>query len=128
MPKKQDTHAMSFGARLAAARKAAGFTQAELAEAIGMSRRMIAYYEVESTHPPTTALPAIAQALNVSTDELLGAAPVRKPPKAKDSRLQRRLAQIEKLEPTERRQVLQLIDAFIERGQLKRKVSAKQSA
>ena len=36
--------------------------------------------------------------------------------------MQRRLQQIEKLDATEKRQVLQLIDAFIERGQLKRKV------
>ena len=128
MPKKQNEQTMSFGARLAELRKAAGFTQAELAEAIGMSRRMIAYYEVESAHPPTTLLPAIAQALNVSTDELLGTAPVRKAAKAKDSRLQRRLVQIEKLEAAERRQILQLIDAFIERGELKRKVQAKQPA
>ncbi len=128
MPKKRNEHTVSFGARLATLRKAAGFTQAELAEAIGMSRRMVAYYEVESTHPPTTLLPALAQTLNVTTDELLGAAPVKKAPKAKDTRLQRRLAQIEKLEATERRQVLQLIDAFIERGQLKRKVAAKQLA
>jgi transcriptional regulator with XRE-family HTH domain len=128
MPKKLNERTMSFGARLATLRKAAGFTQAELAEAIGMSRRMVAYYEVESDHPPTTVLPAIAQALNVTTDELLGAAPVKKAAKTKDSRLQRRLAQIEKLEAAERRQVLQLIDAFIERGQLKRKVAAKQPA
>jgi len=42
-----------------------------------------------------------------------------------NSRLQRRLAQIEQLGPTEKRQVLQLIDAFIERGQLKRKVAGQ---
>lgn len=38
-----------------------------------------------------------------------------------DTRLQRRLQQIEKLDPTEKRQVLQFIDAFIERGQLRRR-------
>ena len=41
--------------------------------------------------------------------------------KATDTRLKRRLQQIEKLDVTERRQIIQLIDAFIERGQLKRK-------
>jgi hypothetical protein len=50
---------------------------------------------------------------------------VTKATKAKDSRLQRRLVQIEKLE---RRQIRQLIDAFIERGQLKRKFATKQPA
>lgn len=42
--------------------------------------------------------------------------------KATDTRMQRRLQQIEKLDATDKRQVLQLIDAFIERDQLKRDV------
>ena len=44
------------------------------------------------------------------------------------TRLQRRLQQIEKLDAQERRQILQVIDAFIERGQLKRKAQGKQAA
>ena len=121
MPKIKREEVMSFGMRLVDLRKATGFTQQELADAVGVSRRMIAYYEVQTDHPPTTLLPAIARALNVTTDALLGATPVKKIPKQKDSRLQRRLQQIEKLDAQEKRQVLQLLDAFIERGQLKRK-------
>lgn len=34
-----------FGERLAALRKAAGFTQVELAAELGISQRMVAYYE-----------------------------------------------------------------------------------
>jgi len=44
----------------------------------------------------------------------------------KDSRplyLSLRLQQIEQLDPTEKRQVLQVIEAFIERGKLKKKVN-----
>jgi hypothetical protein len=37
------------------------------------------------------------------------------------------LQQIEKLDAADKRQVLQLIDAFIERGQLKRKAQGKNS-
>jgi transcriptional regulator with XRE-family HTH domain len=125
VPKKTHHRTASFGARLAELRKAAGFTQIELAEAIGMSRRMLAYYEVESEHPPTHLLPAIAGALHITTDELLGVAPVKKAPRGKDSRLQRRLQQLESLPPQEKRQALQLLDAFIERGQLKRKASGQ---
>ena len=122
---------MSFGAQLAELRKAAGFTQQELADEIGVSRRMLAYYEVQSEHPPTHLLPAIARALGVSTDALLGMTPARKVLKAikpASTRLQRRLQQIEKLDAQERRQILQVIDAFIERGQLRRKAQAKQAA
>lgn len=80
-----------------------------------------AYYEGETEYPPTHLLPRIAQALHISADELLGIAPLKKATKPRDSRLQRRLQQIEGLSVTEKRQVLQLLDAFIERGQLKRK-------
>ena len=114
MPKKTNPHTLNFGARLAELRKAAGFTQEELAESIGMTRRMLAYYEVESEHPPTHLLPAIAAALNITTDELLGLTPVKKAPKGKDTRLQRRLAQLEKLEAPERRQIMQVLDTLIE--------------
>lgn len=124
MPKKRNPNTAGFGARLAELRKAAGFTQEELAESIGMTRRMLAYYEVESGHPPTHLLPAIAAALNLTTDELLGLAPVKKAPKGKDSRLQRRLAQLEKLDAPERRQIMQVLDTLIESAQVKRKAKA----
>lgn len=89
---------------------------------------MIAYYEVQSEHPPTTLLPAIAQALEVTTDELLGSTPVKKLAQPKDTRLHRRLQQIEKLGPTDKRQVLQVLDAFIERCQLKRKSESRSTS
>jgi len=131
MPKTiQSNGATGFGQRLAELRKAAGFTQQELADEVGVSRRMIAYYEGQTAHPPTTLLPAIARALKLSTDALLGLAPIvaaKRPRAARqaDSRLVRRLQAIEKLEPADKRQVLQVLDAFIERGQLKRKMDAR---
>jgi transcriptional regulator with XRE-family HTH domain len=123
MAKRLNAEGVDFGARLKALRKAAGFTQEELAQEIGVSRRMIAYYEGETEYPPTALLPKIAQALKISADELLGIAPVKKSSKPANSRLQRRLQQIETLAPNEKRQVLQVLDAFIERGKLKKAAS-----
>lgn len=122
MPKTKTREKMDFGARLAELRKERGFTQLELAEQAGLSRRMLAYYEGQSEHPPTTHLPNIARALGVTTDELLGLVTVRARARQKDSRLQRRMQEIEKLDAQDRRHVLQLLDAFIEKGQLKKKV------
>jgi transcriptional regulator with XRE-family HTH domain len=126
MPKRTNAALPNFGVRLVELRKAAGFTQTELANELGITRRMIAYYEGETEHPPSNLLPGLAQALGVTIEVLLGATPAKKTakPKPNDSRLQRRLQQIEKLEAGEKRQVLQLLDAFIERGQLKRKAQA----
>jgi hypothetical protein len=79
---------------------------------------MIAYYEGETERPPTTLLPALAEALGVTTDALLGVAALKKVAKP-DRRLQRRMQQIERMNPREKRQVLQILDAFIEREQLR---------
>jgi transcriptional regulator with XRE-family HTH domain len=110
-----------FGQRLARMRKAEGYTQAELAAEVGISRRNLAYYETQTQHPPSSILPELARALNVTIDEMMGATPIRKAAKAGSSRLQRRLAQIEKLDAREKRQILQFLDTFIERERLRRK-------
>ena len=119
-----------FGQRLAAFRKAAGFTQVELAAALEISQRMVAYYESPGSTPPAHLLPHIAAALGVSIDALYGQAPQPKQlaKQEVDSRLRRRLLAIEKLETNDKRRVLQMIDAFIERGQLKRKVASQTQA
>lgn len=124
MPKETPATAQAFGPRLARLRKAAGFTQEELAEEIGVSRRMVAYYEVESEYPPANLLPQISRALKVSTDELLGMATPKKAQAPGNARLQRRLQQIEQLAARDKRQVLQVLDAFIERAQLKQQADA----
>lgn len=122
MAKHTNEALASFGQRLATLRKAAGFTQQELADEIGASRRMIAYYEAESDHPPANLLAQIAHALNVSTDELLGLQEISTTPKA-TNRLERRLKQIDTLNPKAKRQLTQLIDTFIEAEQLRQQHS-----
>jgi len=53
MPKAK-AHTTDLGARLTALRKAAGYTQVELAAELGTTQRMIAYYEsrAEKARPP----------------------------------------------------------------------------
>lgn len=121
MPKriKRDTGA-GFGARLAALRKAAGITQTAFAAEIGVSQRMMAYYEGPTAHAPADLLAQMARALGVSVETLLGVEVAKRRAKPVDTRMQRRLQQIEKLNPAEKRQVLQVLDAFIERGKLRR--------
>lgn len=121
MPAQQLERLRGFGARLATLRRAAGYTQQELADTLGVTQRMISYYEGQPEPPPSALLPGLAKALKVTTDELLGITPVKKKGRQPDNRLLRRLQQIEKLEPREKRQVMQLLDTFIEREQLKRR-------
>ena len=119
MARKKNGQQPGFGARLSALRKAAGYTQQELAQELGVSRRMVAYYEGETEHPPAALLPSLATALGVTTDELLGVATLRKKAAKPDRRLQRRMQQIERMNPKEKRQALQILDALIEREQLR---------
>jgi transcriptional regulator with XRE-family HTH domain len=109
-----------FGDRMARLRKDAGFSQRDLAKELGVTQRMVAYYEAQSEHPPAHLLPQLVELFGVSTDELLGL----RPPKAvrpANQRLLQRLKRIEKLPPKEKKQLLALIDAFLERDAFTRK-------
>ncbi|HEX7708963.1 MAG TPA: hypothetical protein VF701_21080 [Thermoanaerobaculia bacterium] len=68
----------------------------------------------------------LAKVLGVTSEELLGIRDSRRV--ARDTpeniRLWRRLKQVEKLSPAERRQVLQLIDALVERNALRKQRGA----
>ena len=99
----------TFGKRMARFRKAAGYTQRALAKDIGISQRMIAYYESQSEYPPGALLPVIAKALNVSSDVLLGIEKETKM-KFKDARLLSRLKKVDKLL---RNQLVTLISYYI---------------
>ena len=114
----------TFGQRMARLRQAAGYSQRDLARETGISQRMIAYYEKQTQYPPTHLLPILAEVLGASADELLGIKKMNSDGKKKDMRLWRRFNQIEKLDAKEKRQILQLLDAFIEKEQLKRKIQS----
>lgn len=122
MPKLAKTGPGTFGRRLAELRKAAGFTQQQLADEIGVSRRVIAYYETEAENPPATFLVDLAHALGLSADELLGlkASSAKKAKAQITTRLERRLRQIERLDPKPKQQILALIDTVLAAEELKK--------
>ena len=72
MPRRIKGEADRFGARLAALRKQVGISQTALAQEIGVSQRMMAYYEGPRAFAPANRLPALAHALGVSVETLLG--------------------------------------------------------
>ena len=121
MPKKLSLeNTDSFGQRMAKLRNAAGYSQRDLAKETGISQRMIAYYEKQAKYPPTHFLPILAKALGTTADELLGMEPGNG--QKKDMRLWQRFSQVENLDTKEKRQILQLLDTFIEKEKLKNKV------
>jgi transcriptional regulator with XRE-family HTH domain len=120
VPKKRkelNANGEPFGKRLARLRQAAGFSQYTLADEIGISQRMVAYYEGETNHPPTHLLPALAKALGVTTDQLLGLE--KENPRNRDFQLWRRFSKVAKLPPQKRKQIVQIVDTFLEMDKLK---------
>ena len=103
-----------FGARLATLRQSRGLTQTELGDAAGVSQRVIAYYETESTQPPGALLVDFARALHVTTDALLGLKLIADTLAPKTVRLLKRLQRIEELPAADQRAVLKLVDAMLD--------------
>jgi transcriptional regulator with XRE-family HTH domain len=103
----------SFGARLADLRSARGLSQQELADAAGISKRMVVYYEGQRTIAPWAALQGVARALRVSVDQLFGLKG--EPPKdvPGDLRLWRRFRLVEKLSPRDRQAILRQIRGLL---------------
>jgi transcriptional regulator with XRE-family HTH domain len=114
--KKED----SSGKLLRKLRKAAGFSQTQLAEELGVTRRVIDYYERQGQQPAAYLLPKLAKVLNVTVDELLGIKPLKNEMPKLGPRLEMRLRQIEKMSPKAKKQILQLLDTFIEAEKLKK--------
>ena len=93
--------------------KARGLTQEELGDFVGMSQRMIAYYEADDAQPPGAMLVDLAKTLRVTSDELLGLKPVKQKASPKSARLLKRLRQVEKLPAADQRAVLKFVDALV---------------
>ncbi len=125
MPKRKTEVTAGFGDYLAQLRKAAGYTQVEFATEVGITQRMVAYYEAPDARPPAHLLPRMAEVLGVGVDVLLGQRQPRRPKQVASNRLERRLLEIEKLDSKAQRQVTQLLDTFIEREKLKQRVNAR---
>ena len=103
-----------FGKRLRTIRLARGMTQVELGDAVGVSNRVIAYYEADDAQPPGAMLVDLAKTLRVTSDELLGLTPMKQKASPKSARLLKRLQQVEKLPAADQRAVLKFVDALLQ--------------
>ena len=108
------TPAKPFGARLAALRKAKGWTQPMLAQKLGITLAALIYYERKADNPSASIVSKAAKLFNVTSDELLDVtvAPVKKP--GPPSEIEERLTAIRGLPREKRKVVLQLLDSFLQ--------------
>jgi transcriptional regulator with XRE-family HTH domain len=122
-PMKKETTVIDFGKRLARFRKASGLTQQQLGEKVGVSKRVIAYYEGETSYPPAHLTGPLAKALNVSTDELLGLKQAKETLSPDFASLWRRLKVVENFSDKEKKALLQYVDIIAEKHKPPRKAA-----
>lgn len=115
---KNKSSQTNFGKRLADLRKAKGLTQTDLGNKIGISKRMVAYYEGQTKRPPAHLLIPIAKTLKISVDELLGVKKIQfsDPEHAK---LWRKLKKAEVLSEKDQKALLDFLDALLIRSKTK---------
>jgi len=72
MGRPTDRKRTAFGERLVLAREAAGLSQRELADKLGMKQRALCWWEREPVALRPEQLATLAEVLDVTTDHLLG--------------------------------------------------------
>ena len=108
-----DHQRTDFGARLTEARQRAGLSQAQLAEKVGADRRVVAHWERRSVTLKPEQLIALAAALDMTTDGLLGL----KPAKANGptGKVRQVFEQVSRLPRKQQSKVVEFVEAFVEK-------------
>ena len=94
-------------------RKSRGLTQSQLASLTGISRTLLANYELGRTHLTDDTIIRLAQALKVSTDKLLGVDAKEDITALPSIRLVRRMREIATLPQADQKVILKTIDNFL---------------
>lgn len=109
----------SLGARIRRYRVEKGLTQTQLGKLVGVSQRVVAYYEVKGVSPPPELLIRIADALKVSIEALFGrkkgSGHAGGPKPAGNVRRQRHLKRLDELPAADRKAIFRIIDALADR-------------
>jgi transcriptional regulator with XRE-family HTH domain len=104
----------TIGQRIARLRKERGYTQGELSERIALIQALVSDYERDKLRLHGEMVIRFAQALEVSSDEILGLNNNKKNGDTKISlRLLRRTKRIEELPPSQQKTLLKTIDTFL---------------
>lgn len=104
-----------FGERLNALREAAGLSQAQLAEKLGIAQRSYSQWERRPVALRHDQLVALAAALEVTLAELLGEAPTAKRGQGPAGKLRQVFERASHLSRAQQAKVAEFVEAFVER-------------
>src|SRR3954452_12814567 len=115
MPRKLSKPRPRQGARLAALRRTAGLTQAELAELVGETQRNIAYWEQADKPPRSDVIPKLANVLGVSVETLLTADGELAPTRARGpvGRARKIFDDVSRLPRRQQDKIIEIVEAFV---------------
>jgi transcriptional regulator with XRE-family HTH domain len=104
--------------RLARLRKEKGLSQKELAERAGVSARIVAYYETETSRSYLAKIEKIAAALGVSIAELLDGAPQQTADKTEflssvNTKTLKQFRKLLQLSPQDRSTIYRMVDGLL---------------
>lgn len=107
----------TLGQRIARLRKDRNITQVQMAETLGVAQQTLAHYEVGRLRIAVTTLAALAKALDVSVEELIGEQtdPTRSK-RGPASRLEQQLEQISTLPRAKQQFVIQMLDTVLQQA------------
>jgi transcriptional regulator with XRE-family HTH domain len=108
------TPAPYFGRRLAAFRAAKGLTQYELADALGITRNLVVYYERAAKNPSLETVKKIADFFGVTVGEMLNdTAPVAAAKPGPASQIEQLAARAAKLPRSEQKVVIKMLEGVL---------------
>jgi transcriptional regulator with XRE-family HTH domain len=122
MDMKKEIPITEFGSKLREIRREKGFTQAQLAEISDISTRMITHYEGYAKMPPLDKVKRLAEALGVTSDELIGTTKNEKIQNKEglSYRLMKKFKIVEGLPKRDQDTIFSLINTFAEKNKLKK--------
>ena len=106
-----------FGQRLAALRKQRGWTQAELAERLGSTVKMVTYYEREAENPTRKTIESVAKVFGVSSAELMNQTSAKSNghKSGPQSRLQQLTQRLSMLPRQKQKVVVEMLEGFLQK-------------
>ena len=102
-----------IGQRLASLRKTGGFTQKQLADAIGVSQSNLSDYENGGLRLHAELILDVCHTLSISADELLGLASEPTKETMAEKEFNKRIEQLKQLPASDRKALLLVMDKFI---------------
>jgi len=110
--KDENVFSKELGERIASARKAQHRTQQEVAGHLGIAQATVAHYEAGRMRIPTFYLPALAEILGLTVDELLGQN-VKSGKRGPTPKLLKQLERISQLPRIKQQVVMEMLDGFL---------------